>query len=141
MKKKYLNTIEDVLALKDTDTQIYCEGDEGYYQFIQGTLFYIDDDGSIIVSSEMGVGKGFSGKYILEEEPEKVEPEKAVGRLCVFWDDSFPGKMYGILEDFGEDVQTKRLSYYCKDTRWYDNCRRLTPAEVAEITGYDVEEE
>jgi hypothetical protein len=60
--------------------------------------------------------------------------------LCVFWDEGIGGKDYGILEDYGEDAQTKKLSYYCKGDRWYDYCRRLTPAEVAEITGYKVEE-
>lgn len=36
MKKRYLKTVEDVVALKDTDTKIYAENVHGYYQFVNG---------------------------------------------------------------------------------------------------------
>lgn len=74
------------------------------------------------------------------QEPVKEDDENDIGKLCWFWDDDFADKMYGILEDFIEDTQTKKISYYCKEVRWYDHCHRLTAKEVAEITGYKVEE-
>lgn len=138
MKKKYLTTPEEILALKDTDTKIYnenCETQEIYYQFVDGILCeFVRDDG-FIFNTDMPLSK----LYILEEEPVKEVTEEDIGKLCVFWDD-IGGKYYGILEEYGEDVQRKILSYYCKDARWYDHCRPLTPAEVEEITGYKVEE-
>lgn len=38
MKKRYLETVEDVLALKDTDTKIYAESSAGHYKFVKGVL-------------------------------------------------------------------------------------------------------
>ena len=44
-KKRYLKTVEDVLAFKDTDTKIYAENESGYYQFVNGILCAFDDEG------------------------------------------------------------------------------------------------
>ena len=63
--KKYLTTPEEVLALRDTDTKIYTEGDTGYYQFIQGVLCYFYDDNTMTMFSEFGIGEGYLNRYIL----------------------------------------------------------------------------
>ena len=137
MKKKYLTTIEDLLALKDTDTKIYCENiTSSYCQFVGGVLCIVFADKTATFNASITVDENY---YILEEEPVKDANENDIGKLCWFWDDDFADKMYGILEDFGEDTQTKKISYYCKEARWYDHCHRLTTKEVAEITGYKVE--
>lgn len=129
MKKRHLRTIEEVLALKDTDTKIYTEDTNGYYQFVKGTLCYFYDDGSMAIYSEIGIGKGFAGKYIVIEEEAN---ENDLGKLCWFWDKDEKYKRVGILDHIENNL------YYMKS--WFcEHCRRLTPEEVAEITGYKVE--
>lgn len=133
--KKFLTTPEEILSLKDTDTKIYSEGVNGYYQFVRGALCYFYEDGSIIVYGEIGMGKGFSNKYILVEEPVKEADENDIGKLCWFWDDDEDDKTLDILKD----TSIGPRHFEGKATRWYYNCSRLTPDEVAEMTGYKVE--
>lgn len=132
--KKYLTTPEEVLALKDTDTKIYSEGSEGYYQFVQGTLCYFYSDGDLIVFSDIGIGKGKLAKYILVEEPVKEATKKDIGKLCKFLG-TFDPPSIGILAGFTDDKRPIKVG-----GNIYKKCFRLTPAEVAEITGYKVEE-
>lgn len=42
MKKCYLKTLEDVMALKDTDKKIYEESSAGYYKFVKGVLCHFN---------------------------------------------------------------------------------------------------
>lgn len=136
--KKFLTTAEEILSLKDSDTKIYTEGEEGYNQFVKGTLCYFDTDGSIIVSSEFGIGKGFMGKYILVEEPVKEADENDIAKLCKFWSDDPSQYIVGILYKFDGGLGVR--PYYMAGSHWYKHCRLLTPAEVAEFTGYKLEE-
>lgn len=78
----------------------------------------------------------------------KEATEKDVGCLCEFWCDViYSGRIIGILKriDSKEFIEKNNLevdgSYVetYHNTHW-QHCRRLTPAEVAEITGYKVEE-
>ena len=135
MKKKYLTTPEDILALKDTDTKIYTEGTNEYYQFVQGVLCYFDEDESVVMFSEIGIGKGYLNRYILEEEPVKEVTEEDVGKLCWMWDTDEEYKTTEVLKRI-----TQTFSYEGSSGAFWHHCRRLTPAEVAEITGYKVEE-
>lgn len=66
------------------------------------------------------------------KEPVKEATEEDIGKLCWFWDKECDKRM-GILDHIEDRL------YYVGDW-FYDHCRRLTPAEVAEITGYKVEE-
>lgn len=67
MKKKHLKTVEDVLSLKNTDTKIYVERGEGYYQFVDGILCKFDNyDSLIYFNTELDFE---ATNYILEEEP------------------------------------------------------------------------
>lgn len=138
--KKYLTTVEEILALKDTGTKIYSEDHKGYHQFVQGTLCYFDDDGSIMISSEFGIGEGFARKYILVEEPVKDADENDIGKLCKFWSDDPSQYMVGILYEVDEEGGDCRYCMDCSYGCWCAHCHPLSPAEVAEITGYKVEE-
>lgn len=135
--KKYLTTVEEVLALKDTDTKIYSDDADGYYKFVQGILCYFyDDHDSTVLSIEFGIGKGFAGRYILVEEPIKDATEEDIGKLCKFWDSDTDEKNISVLKKIN-----KECSYpFVHNDGYYGHCSPLTPAEVAEITGYKVEE-
>lgn len=135
--KKYLTTPEEILALKDTDTKIYAEGSKGYYQFVNGILCYFYSDGSILMFSEIGIGKGYLKRYILVEEPVKEADKNDIGKLCWFFDDDGEDEDYKTLSTLKSIDNNK---YVTIKGYYYRHCRRLSPSEVAEITGYKVEE-
>lgn len=133
MIKKYLKTPEEILALRHTDTKIYnenCETEEIYYQFVDGILCeFIRDDG-FVFNSDMPLSK----LYILVEEPVKSVTEKDIGKLCKFLG-TFDPPSIGIFAGFTYDKRPIKVG-----GNIYKKCYKLTPAEVAEITGYKVEE-
>lgn len=137
MKKKYLKTIEDLSVLKDTDTKIYCEDIAVWYcQFINGVLCRIFTDKTAIFNASVDLTKNY---YIFVEEPVKEADENDIGKLCYFWDEETqPLKQIGILKRYEPTLTQMR---YCSvfGSAW-KHCRCLTPTEVAEITGYKVEE-
>ena len=130
--KKYLTTPEEILALRYTDTKIYnesCETEEIYYQFVDGVLCeFIRDDG-FIFNTDMPLSR----LYILVEELEVTEED--IGKLCWFWDFKDEDKQIGVLVKISATISCPYRSGYT----WYQHCRRLTPEEVAEISGYKVE--
>lgn len=136
MKKKYLTTLEEILALKDTDTKIYKDNyTEGYYQFISGVLCRLYKNSTPIFNDSIDMTGDY---YILVEESVKEADENDIGRLCKFWNDDVKDYAVGTLYKVH-----KRVAYpYCIGCCdcWYKYCCRLTPAEVADITGYKVEE-
>lgn len=145
MKKKYLKTVEELVALKDTDTKIYAENVHGYYQFVNGVWCGFDDE----CSSSWSICPLTCEEeelYILEEEPMQEASEKDIGKLCLFWD-------YGTDENAKKDEihllleikknEKGRTEYWCDGCgeNGFYHCRRATPSEVAEITGYGVTED
>lgn len=134
MKKRYLKTVEDVLALKDTNTKIYVDDEDGYYKFVNGVLCAFDDkDNSWSVCSTL---YGPAEIYIIEEEPMQEATADDVGKLCLFW--NVDGVYYiGTLKSI--DVKSKKR-FYLLDIGYYEHCHKLSPSEVAELTGYKVEE-
>ena len=137
MKKHYLKDVQSVLALKDTDTKIYEEqyGEDGlgYFQFVGGVLCWFRDKHWSFCETLHSEYK----YYILEEEPMQEATEADVGTLCKLWDSDEK-------EDYRISVLKKivayPLPYIIDDNSCWKHCRRLSPAEVAEITGYKVEE-
>lgn len=130
MKKKYLKTVEDVVALKDTDIKIYAESNKNcYYQFVGGVFCcFSTNNNHVCIGDWVTLTMNL---YILEEEIVKEATEEDIGKLCWFWDKECNKRM-GILDHIEDGL------YYVKNW-FYGHCRRLTPAEVAEITGYKVE--
>lgn len=63
--------------------------------------------------------------------------EKDVGCLCYCWDEEDDKEELGILEDYDKSDDDK---YHITGLGLFQHCRRLTPSEVAEMTGYKVEE-
>lgn len=126
MKKKYLKTVEDVLALKDTDTKIYRDGVEGYYQFVKDTLVefspYNAEFWRLYPSFDIG-----DEPYILEEEPQETTKED-VGKLCWFWDDVESIRKVGVLTEIN-----CRSRFVLNSSFNYINCRPLTKEEIKEF--------
>ena len=131
MKKKYLKTVEDLLALKDTDTKIYREPDEEYYyhQFVDGTLCRFDSDGDVKFNIAI---TSIDKYYILEEEYEEQQEAtvKDVGKLCWCWDDDdeASNKMISVLKSI--DMHRE---FYANNIGYYIHCRPLTKEEIKEF--------
>lgn len=133
--KKYLTKPEEILALKGTGTKIYVENMCNYYRFIDGCLCWFNGKGDFDFNATIHVGKDFQKKYILVEEPVKEVDENDIGKLCYFYEEN-DSLFLGVLDEIdGEGLYSRKGG--C--AKW-THCRRLTPAEVAEITGYKVEE-
>lgn len=131
MKKKYLKTPEEILALKDTDTKIYIDGLSTYFQYVGGVLCRFPENYPVVFNCSVELNV-LDPLYILIEEPVKEATEEDIGKLCWFWDKECDKRM-GILDHIEDGL------YYVRNW-FYGHCRRLTPAEVAEISGYKVEE-
>lgn len=135
--KKYLKTIDDIEALRNTDTKIYCTGsdDESFWKFVNGVLclfkgrkFLYND--SIWLSTTPG-----SAEYYIEVEDEPSEV--VIGKLGWFWDVSdIEDGFIDVLEDIEDGEYITRY-----DCARFKHFRPLTPEEVEEYTGYKVVKE
>lgn len=151
MKKKYLNGIEEILAYKDTNIKIYRELPDykekeavNYYTFINGILCWFEEEQN---AWTIGASIFNSDKfYVWEEgeEPMQEATEEDVGKLCRFFNEAKDGvdirkPFVAILWRIDNDFKYPFVDD-ATGSHW-EHCRRLSPAEVAEITGYKVEEE
>ena len=132
MRKKYLKTIEDVEALRKTDTKILVENHGGYYKFINGVLCYFHCDGKDF---------NFQTHLWLSQEPyievEDDPSEDYIGKLGWFWDDDADDSIIDILwSNTREGYRYEGETCAC-----YKHFRPLTPEEVEKHTGYKVVKE
>ena len=143
MKKRYLKTVEEVIALKDTDTKIYSddENDDFYYKFVNGYFCRFDDCGSARFNDTILLTKDEDDEryYILEEEPKQEATEADINKLFKFWDNDENDFSISILRSIDIASQIDRAFVDDFDGVWI-HCRKLLPSEVAELTGYKVEE-
>lgn len=136
MKKRYLKTVESVLALKDTNTKIYEEPSAGYYKFVKGVLCRFNAyNGVTYFNCALDMEEDV---YILEEEPKQEATEADINKLCKFWDCDENDFRLSILRSIKIESKTDYPFVDDFDTEWL-HCRRLSPSEVAELTGYKVE--
>lgn len=138
MKKKYLNTIEDIEALRNTDTKIYVENHGGYFKFINGVLCSFTINGELSMYSA-GLSWVVQEYYIeVEDEPS----EDYIGKLGLFWD--YKETADGFIDVLEEiDVQPDGCNKYIpKANSWdHQHFRPMTPEEVEKYTGYKVVKE
>lgn len=138
MRKKYLKNIEDVEALRNTDTKIYKDGSTGYNKFVNGVLcFFNTDSAYIFYNVTMDFNQKGSNLYIeVEDEPS----EEDIGKLGWFWDDDDDIGTGLCLMDRLDEIDEGR--FYAVDVGgYYKHFRPLTPEEVEEYTGYKVVKE
>ena len=132
MRKKYLNTIEDVEALRNTDTKIYKDTATGYYKFVNGVLCFFNTDSAYMFYNVTMDFNQVESKFYIEVEDEPSEDD--IGKLGVFSNCyGFEGEV-GVLERIVEgDHPYLSVSLY-----QYKYFRPLTPEEVEKYTGYKV---
>ena len=134
MKKKYLKTVEDVLALKDTDTKIYSEFCKDIeLMFINGVLCKKNiNTGCFDFNIEIFIDPCNNSLYILEESKEHQEAtEKDIGKLCYFWAGFEDCRILSVLKDREKEPCTYR--YESNEGNWWQNCRPLTKEEIQEF--------
>ncbi|MBO7713988.1 MAG: hypothetical protein J6S85_10490 [Methanobrevibacter sp.] len=133
-EKKYLTTVEEVTALKDTDTIIYMNNSDKTFKFVNGVLCSFDH-GTIFVSDYLGINN--RDKYILVDKPIAEATEEDIGKVCKFWDETEDSDNFGLLEEIygkGECVYAYKKVLGSS----YKHCRVVTPKEVKQLTGYEV---
>lgn len=137
MKKRYLNTLklEEVLQKLKAGQYIFVDNEDDHY------ITMVDD--VICERSKDGwkVNKEFfmnGNCYFEEEEPMQEATADDIDKLCWFENEERTYGFFDILFGFNEDED---LKYNAKNTSTlWKHCRRATPSEVAELTGYRVEE-
>jgi hypothetical protein len=137
MKKHYLRTVEDFLAYKDTDEKIYnsCSRTVAYFQFVNGYFCRFDKNGEFLFN--VGIAARPKDYFVLEEEPEQEATEADINKLCKFWDADENAFRISILRSIERESETEYSFKTISDDTWL-HCRRLAPAEIAELTGYKV---
>ena len=136
MRKKYLKTIEDVEALRNTDTKIYERHyTNSYWKFVNGVLckFYTDTNG-VTYNISFTIDNNSNFYIEVEDEPS----EDWLGKLVVF------SNGYGFKEDIGvlKKSTCEDYPYLCAGSfNEYKHFRPLTPEEVKKYTGYKVVKE
>lgn len=134
--RKYLKTIEDLEALRNTDTKIYREIYGVYYKFINGVLCSFTMNGELYMYNA-----GLSWvvqEYYVEVEDEPSEDD--IGKLGWFYDYDIPDD--GFIDVLNGIVDGDSDKYFPKyDSCGYQHFRPLTPEEVEKYTGYKVVKE
>ena len=133
-EKKYLTTVEEVTALKDTNTIIYMDDSDKTFKFVNGVLCSFDHD-TIFVNDYLGISN--SNKYILVDKQVVEATEEDIGKVCKFWDEAEDYDNFGLLEKI-LDKETNTYAYKKELGAGYKHCRVLTPKEVKQLTGYEV---
>lgn len=128
------------MALKDTDTKIYKDNNRGYYKFVEGIPCFFGHNSVVFYNCTIDFDQVESNLYVFVEEPTEEATEKDKKKLCKFWNDDPSEYLIGMLcaTDF-EDGDNYRYCMDCPEGCWHKHCQVLSPAEVAEITGYKVE--
>lgn len=141
-KKHYIKTVKDIKYCEENGLTIFSEIEDRYYEFHNGVWCSYDENYGDIKIYNCEICVDDLDLYYYEEEPEerKEATEKDVGKLCWFYtDDDDNDRDIGILTGMQYKKGDSR-HYKMDNIYYYKHCRRLSPAEVAEITGYTVEE-
>lgn len=131
--KKYLKTVEDIEALRNTDTKIYSDGTFWYYMFVNGVLCSFSSKGDLQCYN---VTLGTCEDVYIEIEDNPLEGD--IGKLGWFWDDDEDDTMVDILENITEKGKYK---FEAKTGSNFKHFRPLTISEVQKYTGYKVVKE
>lgn len=136
MKKRYLKNIDDIEALRNTDTKIYRDNGRGYFKFVNGVLCSFTKNNELSMYND-GL-PCLSQDYYIEVEDEPSEDD--IGKLGWFLDEyREKEKFIDVLASIDKDATFK---YKGKaDGRYYQFFRPLTPEEVEKYTGYKVVKE
>ena len=138
MKKKYLKTIEEIEALRNTDTKIYREYQSsiGYYKFVNGVLCSFTTIDELFMYNA-GLSWNIQEYYIkVEDEPS----EDLIGKLGWFWDKyREEEKFVDVLKSINKEACYKYMARINGCT--YQFFRPMIPEEVEKYTGYKVVKE
>ena len=133
-EKKYLTTVEEVTALKDTNTIIYMDDSDKTFKFVNGVLCSFEHD-TIFVNDYLGITN--SDKYILVDKQVVEATKEDIGKVCKFWDEAEDSNNFGLLEAIW-DKDEHVYAYQKELGSAYKHCRVITPKEVKQLTGYEV---
>lgn len=133
--KKYLKTIKDIEALRNTDTKIYRDNHRSYYKFVNCLPCLFWETSDVYYNATIDFNQVKSELYIeVEDEPS----EDDIGKLGWFWDGKYDAPMVDLLE---ESLTRGKYKFRGETGNAYKHFRPLTPEEVEKYTGYKVAKE
>lgn len=136
-KKHYIKDISDIKYCEKHGLKIYPRMKGFYFEFHNG-VWGMYDENDLLVSYQTTLFVSDNLYYYEEKSEEQKEAtEKDIGKLCWFWGSNDKNMELGILE--GVNCDEDEIEYESGDGFCYHHCRKLSPAEVSEITGYKVE--
>lgn len=137
MKKKYLKTIEDIEALRNTDTKVYEDGRTGYYKFVNGVLCFFNTDSFYnLYNAAIEINTRECELYIeVEDEPS----EDYIGKLG--WVADADNKLKVLCSVLKRYSPEDPFPYEVEAGSYWKFFTPLTPEEVEKYTGYKVVKE
>lgn len=131
--KKYLKTIEDIEALRNTDTKIYLDNAQSYFKFVNGVPCLFGNTSDVFYNVTIGFNEVESKLYIkVEDKPD----ESWIGKLGWVSDESKDKKTRcGVLVEYLEGCPHP---YKIQGGLSWKYFTPLTPEEVEKYTGYIV---
>lgn len=138
--KKYLKTIEDIEALRNTDTTLRIEGSTSWYRFVNGTLCRYCLNGDIFYNVDLPYFEVYievDEHDCVRQDAEDEPSEDWIGKLGWFCD--YDKADDGFIDVLKEVEDGEYFPEYGDAS--YLHFRPLTPEEVEKYTGYKVVED
>ena len=131
--KKYLKTIEDIEALRNTDTKIYRDKANGYFKFVNGLPCLFCDSSIVYYNATIDFDEVESKFYIkVEDKPN----ESWIGKLGWVSDESKDKKpRCGVLVEY---LEGHPHPYKIQGGLSWKHFTPLTPEDIEKYTGYKV---
>lgn len=133
MKKKHeIKTIDDIKYCEENGLIVFSDKICSSWEFLNNV--WCQCVGKFVCLYNVTLNIKEYKLFYYEEQEQQEATEDDENTLCVFWrGDS--DKYYGVLDYIQSGGDFKMLGG-CS----FPHCRRLSPSEVAELTGYKVEE-
>lgn len=129
--KKYLKSVEEIEALRNTDTKIYRDNGRGYFKFVNGLPCLFCDTSDVFYNATIDFNEVESKLYI--EVADKPD-ESWIGKLGWVSDESKDKKTRcGVLVEYLEEHQHP---YKIQGGLSWTYFTPLTPEEIEKYTGY-----
>lgn len=133
--KKYLKTIEDIEALRDTDTKIYRDKAHGYFKFVNGLPCLFCDSSIVYYNATIDFDEVDSKLYI--ETPDTTD--YLIGKLGWISDEDTDNKLNcGIFKKYHLGAA---YPYEIESGSCWKHFTPLTPEDIEKYTCYKVVKE
>lgn len=133
-KKHFIEDISDIKYCEENGLIIFSDKRGCSWEFLNNVWCQCIGKFVCFYNSALNIKE--DQLYYYEEQEQQEASEDDLGRLCYCWNEEDDREELGILKGYDTSDDDK---YHIAGLGYYKHCRKLSPAEVAEITGYKVE--